>query len=84
MSLLPANDALFNAICRLALVSTNGRPPYQKHNMYDDDKGMWMKMIRVGIKQPCHDLLKLDPQLVTNDDNNDHNDDYKVGQWSQR
>ena len=41
-------------------------------------------MIRVGIKQPCHDSLKLDPQLVTNDDNDDHNNDYKVGQWSQR
>ena len=55
-------------------------------------------MIRVGIKQPCHDSLKLDPQLVTNDDNDDHNNDYKVtnddnddhnndykvGRWSQR
>ena len=33
--LVVANDALFNAICRLALLSTNGRPPYQKHNIYD-------------------------------------------------
>ena len=32
--LLLANDALFNAICRLEVVSTNGRPPYQKHNTF--------------------------------------------------
>ena len=43
MCLLSANDALFNAICRLALVSTNGRPPYQKHYMFDDDKRMRIK-----------------------------------------
>ena len=79
--LLLANDALFNAICRLAVVSTNGRPPHGKHNTYGDQNSWGFQApISSWIGGSLGDLVTCSNWPLTTNDNNDTNHNNQDGE----